>query len=107
MALFGRKKETGVRARLTPEGRQEATVLVNGGYRPDTLVVKAGLPVRLDFRREESSGCSERLVFAEYGVDTALPQGQTVSVDLRPDRPGVYPFTCGMGMLRGRLVVEP
>jgi plastocyanin domain-containing protein len=35
-----------------------------------------------------------------------LPEGEKVAVVLLPEEPGEYDFTCGMGMLRGKLVVE-
>lgn len=81
-------------------------ILVRGGYSPDTIVVRAGKPVRLTFRREESSACSEIVVFGGFGRSATLPQGHDVDVELMPDRPGTFEFTCQMGMLRGRLVVE-
>jgi len=36
-----------------------------------------------------------------------LPAFKTTSVELTPDRPGEFAFTCGMSMMRGKLVVEP
>ena len=35
-----------------------------------------------------------------------LPPHQDVTVELEPQLPGEYEFTCQMGMLRGRLIVE-
>ena len=35
-----------------------------------------------------------------------LPAFKTVPVEFTPDKPGEYTFTCGMNMLRGRLVVR-
>ncbi len=104
--FWGPRRE-GYRAVLTSSGYQEAMVLVKGGYAPDTIVVRAGRPVRLSFRREESSPCSEMVVFADFGKSARLPEGEIVPVELLPKEPGTYEFTCQMGMLRGRLVVEP
>ena len=36
----------------------------------------------------------------------ALPAGELVGVDFVPERPGEYEFTCGMGMLPGKVVPE-
>src|SRR5439155_25429 len=41
-------------------GVQEVRILVKGGYTPDTVVVQAGKPVRLQFYRDETADCSER-----------------------------------------------
>jgi plastocyanin domain-containing protein len=81
-------------------------VLVKGGYTPDVIVVRHGKPVRLSFRREETAACSEMVVFGDFGKSARLPTGETVPVELLPERPGEYEFTCQMGMLRGKLVVE-
>ena len=35
-----------------------------------------------------------------------LPAGERTAIELTPPAPGTYEFTCGMGMLRGRLVAE-
>ncbi|HLB62824.1 MAG TPA: cupredoxin domain-containing protein [Actinomycetota bacterium] len=104
--FWGPRKE-GYRAAPTASGYQEAMVLVKGGYAPDTIVVRAGKPVRLNFRREESSACSEMVVFGDFGKSAKLPEGEVVPVELMPKDAGTYEFTCQMGMLRGRLVVEP
>ena len=87
-----------------PEG--ELVVHVRGGYRPDTIYGEAGVPLRVVFRREESSPCSERVVFPSLGKSAMLPRGEDVVVELPPLQPGAYDFTCQMEMLRGRLVIE-
>lgn len=88
-------------------GVQEVRVLVKGGYTPDTIVVQAGKPVRLQFYRDETADCSERVVFERFRIDEMLPAFQTTTVEFTPTEPGEYPFRCGMNMLKGLLVVEP
>ena len=104
--FFWLKKTVGTRAPLTAAGWQEQMVLVKGGYSPDTIVATAGKPLRLVFRREEASPCSEMVVFDSFNKSAHLPQGELVAVELMPTEPGEYPFSCQMGMLRGRLIVE-
>ncbi|MFQ5347856.1 MAG: cupredoxin domain-containing protein [Rhodothalassiaceae bacterium] len=104
--FFWLKRARGVRAAETASGFQEAMILVRGGYTPDTIIVRHGKPVRLRFRREETSPCSEKVVFADFGKSAELPEGQIVPVEFLPEKPGAYEFTCGMGMLRGKLIVE-
>lgn len=104
--FFWLKRSAGVRATEATSGYQEALILVKGGYTPDTIVVRAGKPVRLSFRREETASCSERVIFADFGKSAELPVGKTVPVELLPERPGEYEFACPMGMFRGRLVAE-
>ena len=104
--FFWLKKAAGVKATLTSSGYQEATILVKGGYNPGTIRVDRGSPVRLLFRREETSPCSEQVVLDAFGKNARLPEGQLVAVEFMPQEPGEYPFTCGMGMIRGTVVVE-
>ena len=98
---------TAVAAALGQEGVQEVRVTVKGGYTPDTIVVQAGKPVRLQFYRDETADCSERVVFERFGIDQALPAFQTTSIEFTPEQAGEFPFRCGMHMLKGLLVVEP
>jgi plastocyanin domain-containing protein len=87
-------------------GVQEATITVKGGYTPDVIVVKRGKPVRLHFNRQESSLCSEMVIFDKIGQSAKLPEGETVTIEFTPQAIGEIPFQCQMGMLRGKLMVE-
>jgi len=94
-------------AAAAQEGVQEIRVLVKGGYTPDTILVQAGKPVRLQFYRDETADCSERVVFDAFGINQTLPAFTTTTVEFTPKTPGEFPFRCGMNMLKGLLVVEP
>ncbi len=87
-------------------GVQQIHVVVQGGYSPDRIEVKRGQPVRLLFRREESTACTEQVIFGDFGVSAMLPQGQTVPVEFTPDKAGEFTFHCGMNMVRGKLIVR-
>lgn len=104
--FFWGPRKGGARAAVTSSGYQEAMVLVKGGYTPDVIIVQHGKPVRLNFRREETAACSEMVVFGDFNKSAKLPEGETVAVEFLPDKPGEYEFSCQMGMLRGKLVVE-
>lgn len=104
--FFWGPRKGGARAALASSGYQEAMVLVKGGYTPDVIVVQHGKPVRLTFRREETAACSEMVVFGDFGKSAKLPTGQSVPVEFMPEQPGEYEFSCQMGMLRGKLIVE-
>jgi len=87
-------------------GLQEQTIVVDGGYSPAVVQVKAGRPVRLVFDRRDSGSCSEEVVFPDFGVRKFLPTGEKTVVEITPPTPGRYEFTCGMSMLRGAVVAE-
>ena len=104
--FFWLKRTKGVRAAVASGGYQEAMILVKGGYTPDAIVVQHGKPVRLNFRREETATCSDKVVFADFEKTADLPTGQIVPVELLPKEPGEFTFSCPMGMFRGKLIVE-
>jgi plastocyanin domain-containing protein len=95
-----------VRAVSGASGIQEVKVLVKGGYEPDVIVVKRGQPVRLQFYRDETASCSDTVIFSDFGIAQPLPAYKTTPVDFLPERAGEFTFTCGMNMLRGKLIVE-
>ena len=84
----------------------EVVITVQGGYEPRAVRVRAGRPVRLVFDRQETSGCSEEVVFGDFGIRRFLPAHQKTTIEVTPPRPGTYEFTCGMSMLRGKLIAE-
>ncbi len=87
-------------------GVQEILVQVRGGYQPAQVRVRAGVPVRLVFDRQEDSSCSEEVVIPDFGIRRFLPAFARTTVEFTPSLPGSHEFTCGMGMLRGRVTVE-
>lgn len=92
-----------VQARLDSDGRQVVYVVVDRGYHPDTIVARAGVPLRLVFRREDDDACSERVVFSAPHMDRRLASTGTTTIDLPAQPPGEVRFTCGMGRYRGRI----
>lgn len=101
--FFGER--TAVAAQTSQSGVQEIMVTVKGGYTPNVIVVKQGKPVRLDFYRDETASCSEQVIFGDFGIVKDLPAFRTTPIEINPDKPGEFTFTCGMNMMRGKLVV--
>jgi plastocyanin domain-containing protein len=85
---------------------QRATVVINGGYTPSTVAVKAGRPVQLTFLRKEQSGCGEVVEFPTLGLKRTLKTGEKAVVAFTPKKAGTIPFTCGMKMYRGQVVAK-
>ncbi|MGH3452654.1 MAG: heavy metal translocating P-type ATPase, partial [Haloechinothrix sp.] len=88
-------------------GRQEVPITVKGGYSPNLITVTEGIPVRLVFDRQDNSGCTERVVFPEFGVSRTLPAFAKTPIEFTPTETGEFGWACGMNMLHGRLIVEP
>ena len=63
--FFGPKQAR--RAALV-DGVQEVRVTVKGGYTPDLIRVRQGVPVRLIFDRQEAGDCTSRVVFPDFAA---------------------------------------
>jgi len=87
-------------------GTQDVTVVVDSGYAPSVVEVQAGHPVRLRFDRRDTGSCSDEVVLGDFGIRRFLPTGRITTVQFTPERPGTYAFSCGMGMIHGKVVVK-
>jgi Cu+-exporting ATPase len=88
-------------------GVQRVEVTVRGGYHPDVIRVRQGLPVELVFDRQESGECTSRVVFGDFALSAALPAHERTTVRLTPGKAGSFGFACGMNMVHGTLLVDP
>ena len=95
-----------VAAASSSSGVQEVVITVKGGYSPGIIEVERGKPVQLSFYRDEENSCSEELLLPDFNIRRDLPAFKTTLVELLPQQAGKFEFTCGMGMLRGSLVVK-
>ncbi|MBD0327464.1 MAG: cupredoxin domain-containing protein [Pyrinomonadaceae bacterium] len=102
--FFGERES--VMASTGESGVQEITITVKGGYSPDVVVVREGIPVRLNFYRDETASCSEDVIFSDFPIARHLPAYTTTPVEFTPDKAGEFTFTCGMNMMRGKLIVQ-
>lgn len=84
----------------------EIRIDVKGGYKPDEIALRKGVPVRLRFVRFDSGACASELLMPDFKVKQKLvPLAETV-VDLTPTQAGEFEFTCGMKMMRGWIQVR-
>src|SRR5215469_890639 len=101
--FFGPRR---ARAAELAGGVQRLEVTVRGGYSPEVIRLRQGVPAELTFDRQESGDCTSRVVFPDYQVSAALPAYQHTTVRLEPARAGEFGFACGMNMVHGTLIVE-
>ena len=91
--FFGKKR---LPAQPPPMGPQEITIVVAGGYKPDTIVAKKGMPLKLVFDRRETNPCSDEVVLPEFGIRQALPPHSKTAIEVTsgfsPGRPS--PSVC-------------
>ncbi|CAN5635276.1 cupredoxin domain-containing protein [soil metagenome] len=85
---------------------QYAKVLISEkGYEPGTLKLKRGVPAKVTFLRTTENTCGTEIVIPAYGINKPLPLNEKVVVSFTPKKAGEFKFTCGMNMMRGKLVV--
>lgn len=88
------------------QGIQELTITVDGGYEPSRIVVNSGQPVRLNFFRRDPSSCLETVLLPDFHIAQDLDLNHVTPIEFTPEKPGQYPFTCGMNMYRGVVEVQ-
>ena len=101
---FSEKKGTKIQAAAS--GVQEAFITVKGGYTPDVLIFEAGKPIKLNFHREETASCTEEVIFSDFNKRAVLTPFKTIPLEFKVEKSGEYEFRCGMGMIRGKLIVR-
>src|SRR5215472_15162445 len=89
------------------DGVQRITVTVRGGYSPDVIRARQGVPLELVFDRQESGDCTSRVVFPDLAVSASLPAFERTTVRLAPPAAGSFGFACGMNMIHGTLIIDP
>lgn len=93
----------------TPSDGSPQRLVVDVGdssYTPSSLMAKAGSPVQLVLRTDNTVGCTRSIVVPQLNLEESLPEtGETV-LDLGTLKPGNLRFTCGMGMYSGSIQVS-
>ena len=103
--FFGKHATSAVSAAVSHDV-QNATVVVNGGYSPDTVILKQGVPAKLTFNRKDPSSCLEQVVFPDLGITDFLPHNEAHTVAIDTSHAGEYAFACGMNMFHGKVIVK-
>lgn len=90
----------------TTNGVQTANINVYpGGYEPNLVRVKAGIPVQLNLTTVGGYGCTSTFVVPQLGIRKSLPRNGTDTVSFTPQKPGKITWTCSMGMYYGTIEV--
>ena len=86
---------------------QAVTVkITKEGYQPESFKLKRDVLARVTFVRETNETCGKEVVIKEYNIKQKLPLNEPVVVEFTPRKAGEFAFTCGMEMLRGKIIVQ-
>lgn len=80
-------------------------IVVEGGYNPETISIKKGRPVTLNFFRKDPSSCLEEVVLPDFKVRKYLPLNEKTPITITPKKEGTYEIVCGMNMFHGKIIV--
>ncbi|KKQ27578.1 MAG: Heavy metal transport/detoxification protein [Candidatus Magasanikbacteria bacterium GW2011_GWC2_37_14] len=75
------------------------------GYSPNVLTVKKGVPVRWVINSTNPYTCASSLVMRKYNISRSLQKGENI-IEFTPTEAGEIPFSCSMGMYRGKFIVQ-
>jgi plastocyanin domain-containing protein len=103
--FFGKHEEVAGQSAITND-QQEATIVVNGGYSPETVVLKKGIPAKVTFDMRDKTACLSHVVFDELGLDKDLTKQATTTVEIPTDKAQEFNFACGMNMFHGKVIVK-
>lgn len=92
-------------ARMINDTNQEIDITVRGGYNPPVIEILANKPLKINFNRQEDSGCSETVKIPELDISTKLDAFAITSLEIPALEVGEYEMTCGMNMLKGKITV--
>lgn len=103
--FFGKHEQKAGKATIE-QNKQEAKIVVNGGYTPATVVLKQGIPGQVNFDMQDSTACLSHVVFDKLGVNADLTKKPVTSIKIPTDKKGEYDFACGMNMFHGKVIVK-
>ncbi|BDR57978.1 cupredoxin domain-containing protein [Xylocopilactobacillus apicola] len=85
---------------------QKAKILINKGYKPDTIEFHRSDPAEITFVQEDSSVCLRQVQSKDLNFQIDLPVGSEKTININTDQTGEFNFSCGMGMFHGKVIVK-
>lgn len=80
-------------------------IIVDGGYTPSTISIQKNKSTAITFLRKDASSCLDEVVLSDFKIRKYLPLNKKVVIQLVPKHTGEFPFTCGMNMFHGKIIV--
>ena len=97
--FFGKREDI-----VEAEGK-EISIIVDGGYKPQTIRIKKGEEVKLALLRKDLNSCLEEFILPDFKIKKYLPLNKKVEISLTPKVSGEFGFHCGMNMYHGKVIV--
>lgn len=88
------------------QNKQSVNIAVKGGYSPEKVILKQGIPATLNFKRLDSASCLDHVIFSDLGINQKLPEGKVESIKIDTTQAGEYNWQCSMNMFHGKVIVK-
>lgn len=75
------------------------------GFEPNILKIKKGVPVRWVIMGDQVSGCTNKIIVPSLDIAKNINSGEN-TISFMPSGAREIPFSCGMGMVRGKFILE-
>lgn len=75
------------------------------GYDPSVFKLKKDVPVKWIIDGQQVSGCTNEIIVPDLNIRQSLSPGENI-VEFTPTKKGTLSFSCWMGMVRGKFIVE-
>jgi uncharacterized protein len=79
--------------------------VTSSGFSPATLTIKKGVPVRWVIKGDAVTGCTSKIIVPSLNISRNISQDDTI-IEFTPTVTGEIPFSCWMGMVRGKFIIE-
>ncbi len=99
------KTSTETTSSVVSDNVQVIKMNVDWTFKPNEFRVKKGVPVRWEITGVNVSGCSNKVVIPKLNLSKKINKGLNV-LEFTPEKEGVLPFSCWMGMIGGQFIVE-
>ena len=98
----GVKRNSGTQ--ITKEVQEVRMTQHGRGYSPNVLTVQKGKTVKWVINSTDPYTCASALIMPKFGINELLRKGENVIL-FTPTEVGEVPFSCSMGMYRGKFIV--
>jgi len=104
--FFGKHQTEAVSAEVVGN-LQKVEIVVEGGYKPEVVRLKAGVPAELTFLRKSASSCFDEVLLPDFGKQATLLVNEPYTFTIQPDKIGTFTYSCSMRMFFGKIEVRP
>jgi len=75
------------------------------GFEPGVIKIKKDIPVKWIIDGDGATGCTNKIIVPDLGITKKISRGENI-IEFTPTEAGNISFSCWMGMVRGKFIVE-